>query len=500
MQATQLQTSPILQLMTSVCRHWRLAAGVFGVIFGAAIALAVLSADRYQCRMKILVKNERVNPLVGSDPHTTSVINLDQVNEGRINSEIELLTSTDLLRQVVQRNGLARAQQGGSGARENAALRELQKSLTAKVVKNSNIIEVSVTSRRPGLSLDILRTLSALYLDSHIRLLGSPGTYKLFDKQAAEAQQALTAAEADLVAFRKQNKIVAVNDERNVALQQFSATQTQLLDAEAASRQQAKQVAMLQGQLSQLTPRVAKETRTLSNQYSVERLNTLLVELRNKRTSLASTYRDDDRTIVALDQQIADTQKALASASKMDAVENTTDINPLFQTTAAELNRAEADLSGTTARAKMLGAQVNDARARLAHLDEISVAHDQLVRRVKELEDTYTSYVQQRNQSQAGEILDSNQVANVAIAEQPFLPDTPSSPNRPLILSLGFGWALVMATIVLLMVSKTTTTLSSPAELEQATGLPVLATVPLHLARRLSTAAATHQLLIEGSK
>jgi uncharacterized protein involved in exopolysaccharide biosynthesis len=495
----QLQPSPILQLTTSICRHWRLAVGVFTVIFGAAVAFAVLSSDKYQCQIKILVKNERANPLVGTDAHTTSIINLDQVNESRINSEIQLLTSTDVLRQVVERTGLAGAKHSDARA-VNAAVRDLQAKLTIKAVKNSNIIEISVVAKRPQTALDIIRALSSIYLESHIRLLGSPGTYKVFEKQADEAQQALSRAEAELVAFRKQNKIVAVNDERNVALQQFAALHNQLLEAEAAAGQQGKQVATLQAQLKQMTPRVTKEIRTLSNQYSIERLNTLLVELRNKRTSLVSSYREDDRVIVALDQQIADTANALKNASTSKAVENTTDVNPLFQTTAAELNRAQAELSGTSARAKALSAEVNEARARLAKLDEISIAHERLARRAKELEDTYMSYVQQRNQARASEILDGNQVANVVIAEKPFLPDTPSSPNRPLILSLGVGWALVMATIALLIVSNTTTTFSSPAELEQATGLPVLATVPLHFGPSLNTAAATHTFLIEGSK
>jgi uncharacterized protein involved in exopolysaccharide biosynthesis len=415
--------------------HWRLAAVVFALVFAAAAALALFSPNQYQCRMKILVKNERVTPLVGIDDHTTSLVYQDQISEGRINSEIQLLTSSDLLRGVVQRTDSLLGK-NGRNMPEGKALRALQRSLLVRSINRSNVIEVLYTSSNPHTSLAVLDNLSNLYLDSHIKVNGSMETRDFFEKQAADYEQKLSRAQAELTEFRRQNHVVALGEEKNAALQQVSALEKEALDTDATSEQEARQIDVLKEQVAQLQPRITKEIRNLSNQYSVERLNTLLVELRNKRTMLASRYRSDDRTIVELDQQIGDTERALSDVAKSNAIENTTDVNPLFQSTAAELGKTEANFAGTTARGRVLNRERMESRTRLIHLDQISSIDERLTREVKGLEDAFSSYVQKRDQARAGEALDRRRVTNVAIVETPFLPDTASSPNRPLI----FAW------------------------------------------------------------
>ncbi|HXE64417.1 MAG TPA: Wzz/FepE/Etk N-terminal domain-containing protein [Bryobacteraceae bacterium] len=478
MRFTYSQPPLLVRLTAAAFSHWRLAFASFVVVFGAFAAAALLSKPEYQCTTKILVKNDRVTPLLGPDQHTTSVIYPDQISEGRLNSEIELITSTDLLRQVIQQTDLRAA---GAHLSDNLLLRDVQKHLTVKAIKKSNLIEVHFTWSDPTTAFAVVKTLSALYLDSRIRLNGASSTSAVFDKQVLASQQALSRAEEDLVAFRKKYGIVSLGDETAAALQQAAALQTQLVANDAASEDDSKRLGALQHELGQMTPRITKEIRSLPNQYSTEHLNTMLVELRNKRIALESNYRPGDRVLVSLEQQIKETEQALAGVTQLDAAEHTTDINPLFESTNTELTRTTANLAGAEARGHILTDALNKVRARLVAFDQISVTHDQLARRVKEAETTYSYYVQQRDQSHTDELLDRNQVANVAISEQPYLPDLPASPDRPLILILGAVWALLMAVAAVFAVTKATHTLRDAAELEQTFGLPVLATVPLQV-------------------
>jgi uncharacterized protein involved in exopolysaccharide biosynthesis len=479
MRFTHPQQPLIVRLTTAIFSHWRLAFASFVVVFGVFAAAALLTPPQYQSDTKILIKNDRVTPLLGPDQHTTSVIYPDQISEGRLNSEIELLTSTDLLRQVIHQTGLQAAD--GAHRSDNQLLRDLQKHLTVKPVKKSNLIQVHFTWSDPNTAFTVVKTLSALYLDSRVRLNGAAGTSAVFDNQVLASQQTLAQAESDLVAFRKKYGIVSLSDETAAALQQAASLQTQLVANEAASEDDSKRLGTLQHELSQMTPRITKEIRSLPNQYSTEHLNTMLTELRNKRIALESNYRPDDRVLVSLGQQIKETEQALAGVTQLDAAEHTTDINPLFESTNTELTRTTANLAGIDARGHILSDALDKVRGRLTAFDQISVKNDQLARRVKEAETTYTYYVQQRDQSHTDELLDRNQVANVAISEQPYLPDTPASPDRPLLLTLGAVWALFMAAGAIFVVTKATHTLSDPGEFEQTFGLPVLATIPLQL-------------------
>ena len=87
----------------------------FLVVLVAAIAVTLLLPNRYGSRMKILVKNQRVDLAITPEASTggSAPTVENEVSENQINSEIELLTSNDLLAQVVNETGLARDEGGG---------------------------------------------------------------------------------------------------------------------------------------------------------------------------------------------------------------------------------------------------------------------------------------------------------------------------------------------------------------------------------------------------
>src|SRR5437762_970021 len=88
-------------LAAAVLNHRRLTIATFvlALLTGAAITLMI--PKKYESRMKILVKNERLGLVVSSDGTPSAAYKTD-VSEAQINSEIELLTSNDLIEAVVR--------------------------------------------------------------------------------------------------------------------------------------------------------------------------------------------------------------------------------------------------------------------------------------------------------------------------------------------------------------------------------------------------------------
>src|SRR3979490_1513749 len=78
------------------------------VVLGTAV-ITFLLPNKYDSRMKILVKNQRVDVAITAERTSGAPApNIEnEVSENQINSEIELLTSKDLLTQVVTDCGLA---------------------------------------------------------------------------------------------------------------------------------------------------------------------------------------------------------------------------------------------------------------------------------------------------------------------------------------------------------------------------------------------------------
>jgi uncharacterized protein involved in exopolysaccharide biosynthesis len=172
----------------------------------------------------------------------------------------------------------------------------------------------------------------------------------------------------------------------------------------------------------------------------VQRLSATLVDLKNKRTEMASKFRDDDRLVLQLDEQIANTQAMLIQATSHNHVEETTDVNPVRQSTEKDFMSDWITLAGLRARRTKLKENITRYQTQLVHLAGATVQHDALIRKVKESEDNYLLYAKKREQARIEGVLDQGRVANVAIAQQPTLTVDPVSPN--LMIAIPLAWIM----------------------------------------------------------
>jgi uncharacterized protein involved in exopolysaccharide biosynthesis len=454
---------------------------VFLVLFCIVLVLALVLPSKYQSHLKILVKNERLNSLVSLDHQTQGLLYLDDISEARVNTEIALLTSSDVLRQVVRQTHLADEFSGRGTSperREELALEKLQRNLDVKPVRKSNIIEVAYLASSPHQAADVLRVLSSLYLAAQLRLNGAPGSYAFFESMALKYSAALEDAELRLAAFRKEHNIVELPQEKTLALQRQTQLEKDYQTSSSSVQADASQVASIKESLAALPADTVREWRDVPNQYSIERLNTLLVELQNKRAQLVTRYLPDDRTISEIDSQIKETRGALSEATKSSTQEVSSGTNPTYESTSALLIHARADLAAGSALRNTLAAQLQSSRAHLITLDEATVQYDDMLRDVKQIEELSLNYRQKADDARAGELLDQKGIGNVAIAESPYESHVVASPHRGLIITLGFIWATLIAGATAFVLEKFRSGIYSPLELEQALGVPLLATIP----------------------
>src|SRR5204863_9250510 len=179
-----------------------------------------------------------------------------------------------------------------------------------------------------------------------------------FKDQAEEYGAQLKDSEQRLSQFQQQNNLVVLSQQKDLTLQKTAEAKTKMLDAEAALSEATNRIERVEQQLAMMPKRVFTQSRQLPNQYSAERLNTMIVELQNKRTQLLTKYRPDDRLVREVDAQIKTTQEALSKAEGKTSIEEATDLNPLRQTLETELSRARLDQTGARARRGTLSGQL----------------------------------------------------------------------------------------------------------------------------------------------
>ena len=162
---------------------------VFVGTFAVTAGLIFLLPTKYESEMKLLVGNERPDLVISPKDDKDSPVP-EELAEIRINSEIELLRSNDVLKQVVLKAdlhepGTVAASGEASPVSLERSVRSLQRHLEITPVKKSEIITVAYRAKSPEMANAVLKNLADTYLAMHLSAHTNPGSFKFFDDQAS---------------------------------------------------------------------------------------------------------------------------------------------------------------------------------------------------------------------------------------------------------------------------------------------------------------------------
>ena len=317
-------------ILTALVRQKYVIAGTFVAVLALTSLVTLMLPKKYEAHMKVLVRRERPEQVLS--PDTNSAVLRAEVSEEDVNSEIELLTSAEVLRSAAIRNqlgGSAVPDDESSGEKLERAVRQLRVDLNIAAVRKTSIIQIDYASTDPDRAVAVLKTLSELYLEKHLQVHSTAGAQDFFKVQATDYQQQLTADQQRLAELRERDSVVLLPEEKELTIRRVMDTETALNEARTSLSEAIAHVGTLNRQLGSLKTRIVTQSRVVPNQYLVERLNTMLAELNNQRTALLAKFRSDDRLVISLDDQIRDTKAALERARATTSVEETTDVDPL---------------------------------------------------------------------------------------------------------------------------------------------------------------------------
>ena len=409
------------------------------VMAGAAFVVFSVLPKEYQSEAKFLVRTARQELVVGPGAEPGQGYR-DTLSEEVLNTEVELLRSRDILAQVVTTLKLGQGYVASGRSPDIAdelALRDLSRTLVSGTIRKTNIVQVSYLNRDPELAAAVVKQVTDAYLAAHLAVHSSPGTYDLFKAQAAAAAQELHEAEEALAALGRSDNLLNLETQKKDALENINQITTQLDGLAAEIREQATRAKVAAVHMASVPQRMQTQLRNVPNQYSVERLHTLIVELTNKRTEALTKFRADDRLVVEIEQQITDTNEALQHAQGLSANEESTDVNPAWQALEAERMKARLALSGLESKAEQLRRELAEHQQTALAYTEAGPEYDALVRRVTAARTTHETYVKKEEEARIAEVLDRQRISNVVLAQAPVVSHVPAKPNKRLGLVAG---------------------------------------------------------------
>src|ERR1700677_2441170 len=162
-------------LAAPLFRRKRVLIATFLFAFIVWILAGILMPAQFTSHMSVLVSRERLDPLVTTEAMPQLLNVSSPLSEEEINSEAELLKSSDVLEKVVLANDLENLHQNrllemlrpkrDEADRVARAVSTLAKTLKVEPAGKTNLIEVTYSSADPRLSYAVLRTLGDLYVE-----------------------------------------------------------------------------------------------------------------------------------------------------------------------------------------------------------------------------------------------------------------------------------------------------------------------------------------------
>lgn len=470
-------------LLAVLFRQRRLVMMSFAAIF-VAIVLYGLVAAPYQAEMKILVRRGRLDPVVTPTP-SQAEFEREGVTEEELNSEAELLRDDEILRAVVQNSGLASEEGsrfwglvGGSDEKRLArAIRRVSRGLTVEPVRKATLITVRYESSDPAQAAKVLHFLAGAYLARHQQVRLPSGEFAFFEQQVAQSRRGLEEAELQLMEFTRDQGVVSATLERDATLQKLSQADADERQTRVAIAETTERIRALESKLSSLPERTVTEIRNSDNPELMEKMKARLLELQLQRTELLTKFEPSYRPVRELDQQIEETQAAIAAEDQAPIRQQTSDKDPNHEWAKSELVKAQVEMKALAAHAIAESAVLLNYQEAAHRLGDRAIEQERLQQDLKAVEDKYLLYVNKREEARIGDALDQGGILNVTIAEQPTVPALPKLSMLSFGL-IGVVLAGTASTSLAFVTDYLNPAFRTPDEVLAYLGSPVLASLP----------------------
>lgn len=321
--------------------------------------------------------------------------------------------------------------------------------LDIKNTKGTNLITVTAKGKTP----EEAQQISQEVVDNFLKMQtdNSQQTQSLLvqflNGRIEEAKKDSDDAAQKFADFSREHKLYSPDEQLKQAITQVSAYDKSIADLQSQQKAAQAQYDVATNKLGQ--QKSSSKAYGINDNGTVQSIRGQIVAKEVELAGLRQKYTDNNPTVIASQQQLAELQSDLAR-----------EVSAVVDSSAASLNSAQMDLlkNQAVAEASISAAKASEdaVRAKKAEIEQdIDKYPDDMVTYLQlksdaEIKKTiYTNLVQQCEQNKIQEAMES---MDIQVIDEANLPKNPSAPRKKLIAAVGFvlgciiafGYSLVM--------------------------------------------------------
>ncbi|MBI5583055.1 MAG: GumC family protein [Deltaproteobacteria bacterium] len=458
-------------------------AAILTIFLATVVTVTVgsfLMAPTYESHSSLLVKFGREFIYRAEVGDKAPIIAFNQ--EEAINSEINILTSRDLVERVIKTIGLKNIypdlveKPPARMTAMEAAVIAFQKKLTAEGIKKSSVIEVSFQHQDPKVAARAVNLLVDFFKEKHLEV--HSGTQSTFlESQTNRYDQELKNSENRLEAFKQKNRVFSLEEQRTLLLRQRTELDTTLKGTKNRIDEVDKKLASLRGQMKTLLADKDRFTQTERDKIIVEARAKLLT-LQLSEQDLSSKYTDHNRLLVNVRKEIQIIRDFLKEQEEAIGGKVRTG-NPVYQEAEKVAIMAEAEEVSLRTKAATLQMQIAQLDQDIRTLDLQEKDLKELKREVTTNDKNFQTYLDKKEEARISDEMNRQKLANINVIQAAVAPSKPIKPKKALNILLSIILGAVSGLGFAFLSEYTSQRFSSPESVEQRLGLPVLVAIPM---------------------
>ncbi|QDT68389.1 Chain length determinant protein [Planctomycetes bacterium MalM25] len=476
---------------------------------GLAIALFLPRTYRSEAKLALQVGRQSVNIDPTAQTGQQMIAIQQQGREGEVITAMDLLRSRGVVAKVVDKLGADYVLRGGPPgegepsavakavnatvgeaarwaitqlksidpiSREEEAIIEIEENLAVDAERDSILILVSYSTDSAIGAQQVLSTLIDVYQDEHLRIHRNDGS-RLFFQQQEELHRGEYDTAMGAVRDAKDEMGVASVEARRQNLEaQLQATTLSRFEAESARSAALSAVKDLERQLSDMPERLIASKTSIPNE-GADLMREQLYALQVRQADLKARYSDTHPLVVAVTRQVEEAEQVVDGESSVRE-ETVDDVNPIHRQLTLNLKLKQSELASLDGRLKALVEQEKGVRTELEKINTNAVRLARLERDESLASRKYYRYADNLEQARIDEELERQKISSINIAQDPTLAEKPVSPSKAIVALASMALAFAGTFASILGFEQLNDKPRSESSLEQATGVPVLASIP----------------------
>jgi succinoglycan biosynthesis transport protein ExoP len=462
----------IMQILRK--RRWSLILPM-AAVFLAAVAAALLWPPTYRATSTILIEEQEI-------PREFVAATVTSYAEQRLQNLNQRIMSSTRLLEIVSRFNLY------ADKREKWTTEEIVEKMRKDI--KFQTISADVIDRRTGRPtaatiafsvsyeggaadtvLQVANVLASLFLEENmkVREQQTAGASKFLEEEGAVVQQAMAALEAKIANYRGKN-INSLPEMLQANLQTQDRLERDITQLNDQLRGLKEKEGYLTTQLASIPPELDnRDPGFVDPEWN--RLN----GLRAKLLDLTSRYSDAYPDVIKTKAEIAEMEKRV----KPPVAAPDKSPNPAYITLSAQLAGIQSDIDSVKRQIGDLNKQVKDMRYRTAATPKVEEDLKALLIDRNNTQLKYDDLMKKLMESRVAQGLEKGQLGErFSLVDPARLPEKPISPNRLAIILIGLLLGIGSGVGTASLREFADQSARNPEELERATGLPVLATIP----------------------